>query len=92
MSIKKLIVATVVWMALIFVGGGLGFWYIFEHPLPGVSADIRAGKLGQGFATVASLGLGAIWLPFAYKLGEKRRAERAKQQSAKTKRPKRPTK
>ncbi len=89
MSLKFSLIATAIWMVLIFVVAfAIGYFFIQGNPIPGVSMEERGTKLGVGMGTLAGIGLGAIWLPFAARLGKERREamERAKRTKKKSRR------
>jgi hypothetical protein len=73
MSLKNAIVASIVWFVLITVFSGVSIWYIISNPVAGATAEQRSAMLGSGVGTVAVIGFAAIWLPFAFKLGQERR-------------------
>ena len=68
MSLKNAIVASIVWFVLITVFSGVSIWYIVSYPVAGATAEQRSAMLGSGV-----IGFAAIWLPFAFKLGQERR-------------------
>jgi hypothetical protein len=79
MKLKHVIIGTIVWLVLIVVAG-VGIAASFAGK-PG--AEQRAQSLGQGLGIVAAIGLGALWLPWAAKVGKKRREALLARQSAK---------
>jgi hypothetical protein len=85
MTFKKLMIITAIWTAVVFVVGGLAIWYIGTHPISGVSAQARGAQLGTGLGTLASIGYACIWLPYAAKVGQQKRAEREKKAQQKKK-------
>jgi hypothetical protein len=46
---------------------------------PGHQQEARAGKAGGGFGTLAAIGYGAIWLPWAAAYGKQRRERLARE-------------
>jgi len=68
MSLKNAIVVSIVWFVLITVFSGVSIWYIVSNPVAGATAEQRS-----GVGTVTVIGFAAIWLPFAFKLGQERR-------------------
>ena len=83
MSVKKLVVVTIVWTVLSLGVGVYGIWYIVQHRIPGVRAEERSARLGAGLGVLMCIGYAAIWLPFAAKIGRKRRLEREARKNAK---------
>lgn len=75
-TLKTIIILSLFWTLLILGVGMFGLWYIFENPIRGVRAEDRAAKLGSGTGVLMSLGYAVLWLPFAYKIGKKRREAR----------------
>lgn len=75
MTVKRLILASVLWTVVAIGLGLLGVWYIVEHPVPGASSEARSERLGQATAFLVTVGYAVLWLPFAYKVGQRRRAE-----------------
>jgi hypothetical protein len=73
-NLKYCLWATAIWTVIACGGSGVGLWYVLTHPRPGVSSDARAARLGEGAGTVMTIGYAAIWLPFAYQVGKRRRA------------------
>ena len=73
MSLKNAIVASIVWFVLITVFSGVSIWYIVSYPVAGATAEQRSAMLGSGVGTLTVIGFAAIWLPFAFKLGQERR-------------------
>jgi type II secretory pathway component PulM len=90
MKLKYALWATAVWTVLALGSCAVMVGYIVTHPIPGVSGDRRANLLGQGAATVMVIGYGAIWLPFIYQVGKRRReaqqAQRNQERKTKTRR------
>src|SRR4051794_23735302 len=80
MKLKYALWATLAWTLLACGGSGVGLWYITTHRIPGVSAEQRAAQLGQGAGPVTLIGYAAIWLPYAYQVGKKRREEKERQE------------
>lgn len=87
MDYKRLLIRSVIWTIVIGVGlGGLAVWYVVSHPVPGVRTEARTEALGRAVGVVIGLGYGAIWIPEAYRVGQKRRAEEARKAKKKGKR------
>ena len=78
MTMKRLIVISLIWLVLLIGVGLFGVAYIRSHPVRGTTRSKRIEKLGKGFGVLGGIGLGVIWLPYAAKVGKKRRAEREK--------------
>lgn len=76
MTLKIALWATAIWTAVIVAASVLMIWYVFKHPIAGVSMEKRAEMLGSGTAVVACIGYAVIWLPIAHRVGKKRREER----------------
>ncbi|MDB5350475.1 MAG: hypothetical protein JWN86_1722 [Planctomycetota bacterium] len=75
---KRLILASALCFVAAIVIGFAGIGYILSHPIPGVSSDDRAAQLGSGAGVVTAIAFGVIWLPFAFKYGQKRRDQQAR--------------
>jgi hypothetical protein len=86
MNLKKSLIATGIWMGVIVVLSIVGIWYILSLDLPDADAQARGGMFGTGVATLASIGLAAIWLPFAARMGAEQRAKRERAARKKKKR------
>lgn len=85
MTVKRLIGLSVIWTVLMTGAGMFGVWYIIEHPARGLRSEERSAQLGGGLGVVTSFGYAALWLPFAFKLGQKRCEERNRQLAKKKK-------
>ena len=80
MTTKLALILTGAWtLLMIAVCSGL-IWFVTAR-VPRHEQERRAGMLGSGAATVAAIGYGAIWLPWAVVVGRKRR-ERAERERA----------
>ena len=77
MSLKTALLASAVWTIVAVVVSAVAIWYVMAHPVAGASVEQRSQMLGSGVGTVMAIGYGAIWLPFAFKLGQERRAAQA---------------
>lgn len=89
MTLKRVLIFTGIW-TLIMVGVCVAaISYAATHRVPGVRAKDRAAQLGSGLGTLTVIGYGAIWLPFAAKVGQKKRAEREEKKRGNAKNPKR---
>ncbi len=73
MSLRTAILASIAWFVLITIFSGVSIWYIVSNPVAGATAEQRGAMLGSGVGTVTVIGFAAIWLPFAYKVGQERR-------------------
>ena len=76
MSLKTALLATAAWTFLAIVASAALISYVVAHPIAGVSAEQRGEMLGSGVGVILSIGYAVIWLPFAYKVGAKRREAR----------------
>ncbi len=81
---KRLLLICGVWTLLTFSGGIFGVWQIHEYPVPGVSAELRAGKLGLGIGALTATGYAVFWLILALTAGKKPapRASKAKREGS----------
>jgi len=79
MTLKKALLTTGIWTALMLIAGGLGLWYILSQPIRASVAQTRAEKLGSGLATFMCIGYAFVWLPYAAKIGKQKRAQREAQ-------------
>ena len=77
MTGKRLILVSVVWTVLMVGVGLMGVWYVTEHPVRGSRTTDRANRLGSGVGALTVIGYAVLWLPYAAKVGKRRRAERA---------------
>lgn len=78
MTVKRRVMVSLVWTSAGFVAGGLCVYYVMNHPVPGVPEKVAAERLGNVVGFVLTIGYAAIWLPYAFQVGQKRRAKRAK--------------
>ena len=76
MTLKTILIATAGWTLFAIMVSVALISYIVAHPLAGVSAEKRAQMLGSGVGIFVSIGYAVIWLPYAYKVGKKRREAR----------------
>jgi hypothetical protein len=86
MTLKKRILFSVCWLGLILVLSiGTIFW-IIANEKSNRKAKARASMVGSGFGTISSIGLGILWLPYAFEIGKQKREqrERAKRRKSKT--------
>lgn len=81
MSLKASIIASVVWTVVVVIAGIAMIAYIGTHPVPGASTEQRTQMAGSATGTVAAIGYGAIWIPFAMVAGKKRREALAQQKA-----------
>jgi hypothetical protein len=84
MKLKHALWATALWTVLALGACAVCLWYLGTHPVPGAPLERRARQLGEGAGTVMALGYAAVWLPFAYQLGKRRQAQRAREERRKT--------
>ena len=90
MSLKTLLLATAGWTLFTILCSVGAFAYVMSHPLDGVPLEQRSQQLGSGIGTLAAFGYAAIWLPYAYKLGQQRReAAAAERKRSTARRPRR---
>lgn len=59
---KRLIPICGLWTVLTLTVGLLGVWRIHTEPIPGVPAELRAGRLGMGIGALTATGYAAFWL------------------------------
>jgi hypothetical protein len=71
MSIRTALILTGVWTLLLLAGCAGVVAYIANGPRH--QQEARAGRAGGGFGTLAAIGYGAIWLPWAAAYGKQRR-------------------
>jgi hypothetical protein len=72
LELRHAVIASSVWTALAFGFCAGGLWYVGAHADQGSRSE-RALRLGRGGGTLAALGYAAIWLPYAYRTGTRRR-------------------
>ncbi len=87
-SIKKLVWLTVIWFFIMIGGGLLVSFLTFDKTAPRSVSEAKMQKLAAGIGTVTGIGAGLLWLPYAYRLGQKKREEAERKLVAKRKRPK----
>jgi hypothetical protein len=75
MNANKLVLFSVLWTVFMAGMGVLGAYYIVRHPIPGASLEERSGQIGTGVGILTGVGYGFIWIPWAYRVGQERRAE-----------------
>ncbi len=78
MNFKKLLLISVVWTVVAAGLGMFGVSYILSHPIRGVSSDARSAELGRGVSVIITIGYAFIWIPAAYRYGQKRRDAQAR--------------
>jgi len=82
-TLKRVVIGSVIWfVAMMIVSAGL-FWWMWNDAKANRERKERAGKLGSGMGVITAVGWGALWLPWAAKVGKKRRAERLAAQQQK---------
>lgn len=75
MTVKQLLGASILWTLIMAVAGVLMAWYMSERVRFARDAAQQAKQLGETVGTITGIGYGLIWLPYAYKVGQRRRAE-----------------
>lgn len=75
MDVKRLFLASIVWTIVMIGGGFVLAWRLSEQLEHDVNAAERAKSLGRGIGTVTGIGYGVIWIPYAFRVGQKRREE-----------------
>jgi hypothetical protein len=78
MSLKTSLIATAAWTVLMLVISVGAIVYVGTRPVPNRVKNERASQLGGGLGVFTAIGYGAIWLPFAAKIGKQRREQRTK--------------
>jgi hypothetical protein len=90
MTTRLALILTGVWTLVVVAGCAAVLWYVMANA-PRSTAEARLGQAGTGCGTVAALGYGAIWLPWAAAWG-KRRRERLERERAEEEEDERPRK
>lgn len=85
MTLKTILIATSGWTLFAIIVSVALISYIVTHPIAGVSSEKRAQMLGSGVGIFVSIGYAVIWLPYAFKVGKKRRE--AREAAARQKKP-----
>jgi hypothetical protein len=62
---KRFYLICALWTLLTLTAGLFGVWRIQTHPVPGVSAEVRAGKLGLSIGALTATGYAMFWLILA---------------------------
>jgi hypothetical protein len=75
MTTRLAFILTGIWTLIMTIGCGGVLWHIVKN-VPRGQQEARASSLGSGCGVLASIGYGAIWLPWAAVKGKKRRQER----------------
>jgi hypothetical protein len=75
MTTKLALILTGVWTLLVVGACGVGISFVTTR-VPRHQQDERARLLGTGTGTLAVIGYGAIWLPWAVVWGRRRRQQR----------------
>lgn len=86
MNVKRLFLASIIWTAVMLGGGYLAAVRMAQQVAFDRNAEERAKSLGQGIGTITGIGYGVIWIPYAYALGKKRRAEKSRPAKGKRRR------
>jgi hypothetical protein len=76
MNLKKSLIATGIWMLVVVALSAFAIWFVLSQDLPDAQLKERMTMLGSGIGLFASIGLAAIWLPFASRMGAEQRAKR----------------
>lgn len=76
MTVRRRIMISLVWTTACFIVSALSIYYFMNHPVPGVSEDVVAERLGNVVGVVLTLGYMALWLPYAFQAVRKRRERR----------------
>jgi ABC-type enterobactin transport system permease subunit len=75
MSTRLALILTGVWTLAIIIASIAAISFVAAK-VPRHQQEVRAQKLGTAVAVAASVGYGAIWLPWAWVRGRERRARR----------------
>lgn len=78
MTTRLALILTGVWTLIVVVGCVAVIWYATSTTSRSVAAA-RMGQAGTGCGTIAAIGYGGIWIPWAAAYG-KRRRERLEQE------------
>lgn len=89
MTLKRAFFLTAIWTFGMAGICGLVIAHFASHPTLDVSPEDRASQVGTWLGVAASIGYGLIWIPYAAKVGQQRRAERSAQRQAERKAQKR---
>jgi len=76
MTAKTRILVSLAWFVLVIAIGVGGVFWIQSDTSDSQERTRRAGILGTGLGCLGGIGLGVLWMPYAYRLGRKKRAER----------------
>lgn len=76
MTIGKRILVSIAWFMLMIVVGIGGVFWIVSETQNNTERTQRSGVLGTGLGCLGGVGFAVLWLPFAYRLGKQKRAER----------------
>ena len=75
-TLKRVVIGSVIWfVVMMIVSAGL-FYLMWNDSKNNRERQERAGKLGAGMGVITAVGWGVLWLPWAAKVGKKRRAAR----------------
>ncbi len=77
MTIRKRILVTLAWIVLGIVVSG-AVTAVLLQDVPRRQWNARAGAAGGFAGLIIAIGCGAIWLPWAAKVGKQKRQEREK--------------
>ena len=80
MTVKRRVIAGVCWTVGVMAFGILAAVNASSSPVQGISDDERADQFAEAMGVVVCLGLGALWIPRAMKVGLKGRAAASKLQ------------
>ena len=84
MTIKKRILISIAWFALMIAMGIGGVFWIQSDTPNNEERTERAGVLGTGLGCLGGVGFAVLWLPYAYRLGKQKREERERAISRKS--------
>lgn len=75
-TLRRVVIGSVIWFVLMMILSAGLFYWMWNDSKNNRERQERAGKLGVGMGVITAVGWGALWLPWAAKVGKKRRAER----------------
>ena len=75
-TLRRVVIGSVIWFVLMMILSAGLFNWMWNDAKTNRERKERAAQLGTGMGMITAVGWGVLWLPWAAKVGKKRRAAR----------------
>ena len=73
-TLRRVVIGSVIWFVLLMILSAGLFYWMWNDAKTNRERKERAAQLGTGMGMITAVGWGVLWLPWAAKVGKKRRA------------------